>query len=51
LYNGCLEFGISMQIVKLIETVSKESYSQACTGKYLSDTFPILQSGLKHGAV
>jgi hypothetical protein len=43
-----MEFGVSMQIVWLIKAVLKESYSKACTGKYLSDTIPI-QNGLKQG--
>jgi hypothetical protein len=47
-YNAHVEFGISMQIVKLIKTVLKESYSKACTGKYWSDTFPT-QNGPKQG--
>jgi hypothetical protein len=48
LYNGHMEFGISMQRVKLIKTVLKESYSKACTGKYWYDTFPT-QNGPKQG--
>ena len=47
-YNGRVELGISMWIAKLIKTVLKESYSKACRGKCLSDTFPI-QDGLKQG--
>jgi len=46
MYNGHMEFGISMQTVKLIRTVLKDSYSKACTGKYLCDTFRV-QNGLK----
>lgn len=50
LYNGHMEFGINIQIVKLIKTVLKESYNKACKGKYLSDTFSIQDSLKQRGA-
>jgi hypothetical protein len=48
LYNILIEFGIPMKLVRLIKMCLNETYSIACIGKYLSDSFPI-QNGLKQG--
>jgi hypothetical protein len=37
-----------MKLVKLIKTCLNETISKVCTGKYLSNSFPI-QNGLKQG--
>jgi hypothetical protein len=39
-----------MKLVRLIETCSKEICSEAYTGKYFSDNFPV-QNGLKQPAL
>jgi hypothetical protein len=48
LYNTLLEFGIPKKLVRLIKMCLSETYSKVCTGKLLSDKFPI-QNGLKQG--
>jgi hypothetical protein len=37
-----------MKLVRLIKMCLHETYSKQCTGKHLSDNFPI-QNGLKQG--
>jgi hypothetical protein len=39
-----------MKLVRLIKVCLNETYSKVCTGKHLSDAFPI-QNGLKQGDV
>jgi hypothetical protein len=46
LCNILFEFGVPMKLVRLIKMCLNETYSKVCTGKYLSDTFPI-QNGLE----
>jgi hypothetical protein len=48
LCNILLEFGLPMKLVMLINICLNEPYSKVCTGKHLSDKFPI-QNGLKQG--
>jgi hypothetical protein len=50
LYNIVIEFGIPMNLVKLIKMLLNETYSRAQAGKYMCDMFPI-RNGLKKGAV
>jgi hypothetical protein len=47
-YNILLEFGVPKKLVRLIKLCLNETYSKVCTGKFLSDKFPI-QNGLKQG--
>jgi len=48
LYNILIEFGIPMQLVRLIKVHLTETYSRVWVGKNLSDMFPI-RNGLKQG--
>jgi hypothetical protein len=48
LYNILIEFGIPMELVRLIKRCLNETYSKVHIGKHLSDNFPI-QNGLKQG--
>jgi hypothetical protein len=48
LYNILVEFGIPKKQVRLIKMCLNETYSKVCTGKLLSDKFP-MQIGLKQG--
>jgi hypothetical protein len=48
LYNIPIEFGIPMQLIKLIKMCLNETYSKVRVGKHLSDNFPV-QNGLKQG--
>jgi hypothetical protein len=48
LYSILIDFGIPMKLVRLIKMCLNETYSKACIGKHLSDSFPI-QNGLKQG--
>jgi hypothetical protein len=48
LYNILIEFGESMELLRLIKMCLNETYSKVRIGKYLSDTFPI-QRGPKLG--
>jgi hypothetical protein len=41
LYNILIEFGIPMELVRLIKTCPNETYSRAQVRKYLSDILPI----------
>jgi hypothetical protein len=50
LYNFLIEFGVPMELVRLIKKYLYERYSKLHIGKYLSGTFPI-QNGLKQGDV
>jgi hypothetical protein len=47
-YNILIEFGVPMNLVRLIKMCLNETYSKVCIGKHLSDSFPI-QNGLKQG--
>jgi hypothetical protein len=46
LYNILIEFGVPIELVRLIKMCLNETYSKVCRGKYLSDALPI-QNGLK----
>jgi hypothetical protein len=48
LYNILIQFGIPMELARLIQMCLHETYSRAQTGKHLSDTFHIT-NGLKQG--
>ena len=48
LYNILIEFGIPMELVRLIKMCLTEKYSRVRVGKNLSDTFPI-RNGFKQG--
>jgi sorting nexin-29 len=48
LYNIFIEFGVPMEIVRLIKICLNAGYSKVHIGKYLCDTFPI-QNGPKQG--
>jgi hypothetical protein len=48
LYNILIEFGVAMNIGRLIKMCVNETYSKIHTGKHLSDSFPI-ENGLKQG--
>jgi hypothetical protein len=48
LYNTVTEFGISMQLARLINMCMTETYSRVQVGKHLCDMFPI-RNGLKQG--
>jgi sorting nexin-29 len=48
LYNILIEFGIPLQLVRLIKMCLNETYSGVRVGKHLSDRFPI-KSSLKQG--
>ena len=48
MYNILIEFGIPMNLVRLIEMCLNETYSRVHGGKHLSDMFPI-KNGLKQG--
>jgi hypothetical protein len=50
LCNILTEFGIPMKLVMLIKMCLIETHSKVCTGKHLSDAFPI-QNGQKQGDV
>jgi hypothetical protein len=48
LYNILIEFGVPMQLARLIKMCLNETYIKVRIGKYLCDTFSI-QNGLKQG--
>jgi hypothetical protein len=48
LHSILIEFGIPMKLVRLIKMCLDKTYSKACIGKHLSDSFPN-QNGLKKG--
>jgi hypothetical protein len=48
LYNFLIEFGVPMELVRLIKMCLNETYSKIRRGKYLSDNFHI-QNGPKQG--
>ena len=48
LYNTLIQFGIPMELVRLIKMCLTETYSKVRLGKNLSDMFPI-RNGLKQG--
>jgi len=48
LYNILIEFGMTLELVRLIIMCLNKIYSKVCIGKSLSDAFPI-QNGLKQG--
>jgi len=41
LYNILIDFGIPMEMVRLIKMCLNETYSRVRVGKHLSDIFPI----------
>jgi hypothetical protein len=45
-YNILTEFGVPMELVRLIKMCLNETHSKVCIGKHLSDNFPI-QNDLK----
>jgi hypothetical protein len=50
LYSVLMEFGIPLQLVRLIKVCLNETYSTVRVGKHLSDMFPI-RNGLRQGDV
>jgi hypothetical protein len=46
LYNILIEFGVPMNLVRLIKMCLNETYNKVYIGRYSSDNFPI-QNGLK----
>jgi hypothetical protein len=46
LYNILIEFGVPMELVRLIKMCLNKTYSKVHIGKHLSDKFPI-QNGLR----
>jgi hypothetical protein len=50
LHNILIEFGVPMELVRLISMCLNETYSKVHIGKRLSDSFPI-QNGLKQDAL
>jgi hypothetical protein len=48
LYNILIEFGIPLNLVRLIKMYLIETYSRVQVGKHLSDRYPIKNS-LKQG--
>jgi hypothetical protein len=48
LYNILIEFGVPMELVRLIEMCLNETYSEVRIGKHLSECFPI-KNGVKQG--
>jgi hypothetical protein len=47
-YNILIEFGVPMNLVRLIKMCLNEAYSKVRIGKHLSDSF-LIQNGLKQG--
>jgi hypothetical protein len=45
LYNIVIEFGVPMQLVRLIKMCLNEMYSKVRVGEHLCDSFP-MQNGL-----
>jgi hypothetical protein len=43
-----IEFGIPMKLFRLFKMCLNETYGAVCTGKHLSDAFPV-QNGLEWG--
>jgi hypothetical protein len=50
LYNILIEFGVPMQIVRLIKMCLNETYSKVHLGKHLSDKF-LIQNCLERDAL
>jgi len=48
LYNILIEFGIPMQLVRLMKVCLNETYSRVRVGKHLSGMLPV-RNVLKHG--
>jgi hypothetical protein len=48
LYNILIEFGVPMELVRLIKMCLNETFSKVRIGKHLSASFPI-QNGLNQG--
>jgi hypothetical protein len=51
LYNSLIEFGVLMELVRLINMYVNETYSAVRKGKHFSDMFPIKNSIKKKGGV
>jgi hypothetical protein len=47
MYNILIEFGVAMELVRLIKMCLNETYSKFHTGKHFSETFHT-QNGVKH---
>jgi hypothetical protein len=48
LFSILIQFGMAMELVRLIRMCLNITYSKICIGKHLSHIFPI-QNGLKQG--
>jgi hypothetical protein len=48
LYNILIEFGVPLEVVRLIKLYLNETYSKIRIGKHLSDNF-LIRNGLKQG--
>jgi hypothetical protein len=48
LYNILIEFGIPMNLVRLIEMCLNETYSEIRIGKHVSDSFLVQEDALSH---
>jgi hypothetical protein len=48
LYNVLIEFGVPLELVRLIKLCLNETYNKVRIGKHLSESFPI-QNGVKQG--
>jgi hypothetical protein len=48
LYNILIDFGISMELIKLIKMCLNETYSRVRVGRHLCDMFRV-RNGLKQG--
>jgi hypothetical protein len=46
LYNLLIEFGVPIQLVRLIKMCLNETYNRVQVGKHVSDMFPV-RNGLK----
>jgi hypothetical protein len=46
LYNTVIEFGVPMQLARLIKMCLNETYNQVCIGTHLSYNF-LIEDGLK----
>jgi hypothetical protein len=51
LYNNLIEFGIPMNLIRIIKMYLNETYSRVQAGKHLSDMFPIRNCLIQGGAL